>query len=268
MGETLFAINHASVKYGQKSALRDISLSIDSGRFYGIIGPNGSGKTTLINLLMGYKQTGKFRGEVHLFDQPVAAYKKNKLAQKLASVPQDISLGFDYTVYEVVLMGRNPYIQRFANPSQSDYRLVEQNLKLLDLWHYRDHPASQLSGGEKQRVIIARALTQDTPVLLLDEATSNLDIQHTITVMKLLRQMTSTGKKTIIATIHDLNLACAFCTHLIALKDGQLHAAGKTSEIISEAFVSDIFNVKAEILSQTNKPLRVHFNYDDKTLNA
>ncbi len=266
MASTIYSLRNTGVSYGKKRALVDVNLTFEQGRFYGIIGPNGSGKTTLINVLMGCNQQATVDGDVQFNGKSIASYKKNILARQLAIVPQEITLGFEFTVYEVVLMGRNPYIPRFASPTADDHRIVEQNLKLLDLWQYRNQPASHLSGGEKQRVLIARALTQKTAVLLLDEATSSLDIHHAISVMALLQQIVQRHGITVIASIHDLNLAGAFCTDLIALKSGQVHAAGAASSILTDDFVSLIFNVNAQVRSNNNQGVQVHFKYHDNTI--
>lgn len=265
MGSLIYSLHNAGMRYGSKNALLHVHLTLEQGRFYGIIGPNGSGKTTMINMLMGYNQAAAAHGEVYFLGKAIGSYRKNELAKHLAIVPQEISLGFEFTVYEVVLMGRNPYIRRFASPTPADHQLVEHNLRLLDLWQYRNQPAAQLSGGEKQRVFIARALTQDTPVLLLDEATSSLDIHHTISTMRILQKMVDTRSITVIASIHDLNLACAFCSDIIALKAGHVRATGPTAAIITADFVNEIFDVNAEIASNDTQRLQVNFDYYEKT---
>lgn len=264
MKSTIYSLQNIGVDYGEKKALTDVNLTLKQGCFYGIIGPNGSGKTTLINALMGFNQTNAVEGEVHFMGKAIPSYKKIELARQLAIVPQEISLGFEFSVYEVVLMGRNPYIPRFASPTPDDHRLVEHNLKRLDLWQYRNQPASQLSGGEKQRVVIARALTQNTPVLLLDEPTSSLDIHHAIRVMTILQEMVINDGVTIIASIHDLNLACAFCSDLIALKSGCVQDAGPSSTIMTDDFVNRIFDVHAFVESKNSQGVQVHFNYHEQ----
>lgn len=241
----LYSLEKCNFYYDQTKALHEITLHLKTGSFYGIIGPNGSGKTTLLDLLLGH--TTPASGLIKYRATPLAAYSRQALAKEISLVPQEFQLGFEYTVYQVVMMGRHPYIPRFGSPSELDHHLVEENLKLLDIWEYRSRPASMLSGGEKQRVVVARALSQDCPVLLLDEATSNLDIQHTIDIMKIIHTRVKEDGLTAIATIHDLNLAGAFCEQIIGIKNGRIQMSGETNQVLTSNCVKELFNVSATI---------------------
>ena len=242
----LFTIKNMSFNYGLHTVFRALNCSISSGMFYGLIGPNGSGKSTFIDILMGISKPD--RGEVLFGNIPVASIAKRELAKKLSLVPQSVAMGFDFSVYEIVLMGRHPHIARFAAPTTIDFDLVESALQQLDIHHLRNRPATNLSGGEKQRVAVARALAQDTPVMLLDEATSNLDIRHSLEIMRVLKKRVTNEGSTIIAAVHDLNLAAAFCDKLIVLKDKNIHSEGETNTILNTEMIEEVFSVEASVV--------------------
>lgn len=252
----LFKISNGSFTYGKTVVFDAISLSLKPGAFYGLIGPNGSGKSTLIDILMGISRlhsgTIEFRGKA------LAEYPRKNLAKFLSLVPQSITVGFDFSVHDIVLMGRHPHMKRFSPPSDNDLEMVDRALLLLDIKHLQNRLVTQLSGGEKQRVIVARALAQDTDVLILDEATSNLDIEHTLEIMRVLQQMVRNSEKTVIAAIHDLNLAAAFCDHLVVLKDQNIKKMGSVKSVLTEDMIKEVFSVRAAV-SEIQKHLKVEF---------
>ena len=257
----IFEVQGCSFGYGQHDVLADISFTMAPGRFYGLLGPNGSGKTTLLDVLTAthLPRTGqvRFRG------QEVASYRKQSLARHIALVPQDLTIGFDYPVYDIVMMGRHPHIPRFALPSGNDIDLVEAALAEMDIATLRDRSVMQLSGGERQRVLVARALAQNTEVLLLDEPTASLDIRHTFDIMQAIRRRVSTTGITTIATIHDLDLASVFCDELLVLKEGRLHCCGPVQTVMTGALIHEVFRTEADIYFDTyhQKP-RVRFRYE------
>ncbi len=257
--KSLYTLSNCSFSYRGYPCLDQISLSLDSNRFYGLIGPNGSGKTTLISLLTGTTNPSSGRLEFH--GKQLHTYGKPELAQLLSLVPQSFSMEFEYTVFEVVMMGRHPFIGRFGSPSEEDVELVNSSLKTLDIQHLKDRYVTRLSGGERQRVLVARALAQNTEVLILDEATASLDIRHSIDIMKTLRARVDEGGKTIIAAIHDLDLAAAFCDELIVMNDGIIHNAGPVKTILTPELLQEIFTVKAEIIHQENSATHIHYRY-------
>lgn len=257
-GEAVFKISGGSFSYRDTLVLKDINLNINSGKFYGLIGPNGTGKTTLLDILMGNLElqegSNLFKGS------PIKKYKNQELAKMLALVPQDYSMGFSYSVLDVVLMGRHPHIPRFSRPSTEDYETIEEAMRILDISHLRNRPVTDLSGGEKQRVVVARALAQQTEVLILDEATSNLDIQHTIEIMRVIRKRVEEDATTVVAAIHDLNLASAFCDELIVLKDRRVHSTGPVSSVLTTDLLADVFRVSGKIETDcTNQKPHVIF---------
>ena len=241
----IFSVNGVSYSYGRLKAVDNLSLAISSGSFWGILGPNGCGKSTLLDLLARCRQPEsgiiKYRG------QDMAGFAKKDMAREIALVPQDYYINFSFTVKEIVLMGRHPYIPRFASPSGPDLEVVDRVMELLKIEKFKDKYITDLSGGEKQRVIFARALTQDTPVLLLDEATSNMDIQYTLDLLDTVAQGVGQQRKTVIAVLHNLNLAAAYCDKLIMMKDGRAVCVGCIDEILTEDNLHKVFGIESHI---------------------
>ncbi|MCL2457394.1 MAG: heme ABC transporter ATP-binding protein [Desulfobulbus sp.] len=241
----LWSLSEVHFSYGDTPVLRDISLSLHSGQCTGILGPNGSGKTTLLDLLAGLQapQSGaiKFQG------RPLSAWPKKHLARLLALVPQDFMVRFGFSVREVVEMGLHPHLHRFASPSEADQALIDQVLAATGIAALTDRPVTRLSGGEKQRVAVARALAQRPTVLLLDEATSNLDIHHSLELLHLIRNRFERQEIQVVAVMHDLNLAAFFCDHLIFLKEGRVIRQGPTDEVLTPATINAVYGVEAEV---------------------
>ena len=242
----VYALKDVSFSHGPQNILSAITLDLEPGRFYGLIGPNGSGKTTLLDLLANHQQPES--GTIHFCGVPLAAYSNLALARQVALVPQEFSLDFDFTVFDLVMMGRHPHIPRFSRPTATDLERVDQALEQMDIRPLQDRLVTKLSGGEKQRVIVARALAQETGVLILDEATSSLDIHHTLRIMHVLRQKTDQHNMTVIAAIHDLNLAASFCDELIVLKDRGLYARGPVGQLVNRDLIRDVFAVETRIV--------------------
>ena len=232
----MIGLRHITVRFGKREILNDISADIAGGRITAVMGPNGCGKTTLLRCVGGLMQpTG---GDVLIDDNPVGSYSARALAQKVAFVRQQAQTDLDFSAFEIVLMGRNPYQKRLQNESKADWDIVEQCMRQTNTWHLRFAKPNQMSGGELQRVMIARALAQQTPVLLMDEPVSNLDIAHQLEIMRLLR---NAKEKTILIVIPDLNLALQFCDDLMLFHGGSLLyqgpiAGGLTPENIREVY--------------------------------
>ncbi|CAO0820942.1 iron complex transport system ATP-binding protein [Desulfarculales bacterium] len=241
----IYQISGLGFAYSGPPVLTDLNLEILPGRFYGIVGPNGCGKTTLLDLMVGERRPQT--GSINFLGQELASYPRRVLAKNLALVPQEMPLRFPFTVSEAVLMGRHPHIPRFAAPSQTDLDMVERALEQLALTALAGHLVTELSGGEHQRVVPARALAQDTPVLLMDEPTSHLDINHALAVLRVAETRMRKEGRTVLAVMHDLNLAAAFCDHLVFIKDGRLHAAGPTAEVLKSDSLQEVFGVRARV---------------------
>ncbi len=256
---SVYKVENLSFSYGSINCISNVSLQLNTGCFYGLIGPNGSGKSTLLDLLSGHLFADE--GSIHVHDKDIRTYPRRELARRLTSVPQSFTLNFDYSVEEIVLMGRYPYIPRFANPQEHDFLAVEEALHNLDIYHLRSRKVTQLSGGEKQRVMIARALAQDTNIILLDEVTSNLDVNHAVSIMKVMLDMVTRHQKTVLAALHDLNIASSFCDELIVIRDGAIVTNGSASEVMSERLVEDLYQIRSTISTdhETNKK---HIKYE------
>jgi len=260
---TVYSLHDVWFSYKTPPVLEDITLLIKKGKFYGLIGPNGSGKTTLLDLLAATARPEK--GTIFFKDKLISTYQKKELACMLALVPQDFTLGFDYTVFDVVLMGRHPHIPRFSNPSPEDLALVDDALEIMDITVLRNRPVTDLSGGEKQRVVVARALAQNTDVVILDEATSNLDIRHTIEIMRIFYKRVTQKEITVIAAIHDLNLAASFCDELIVLKDNKVAATGPVVEVLTQQLVKETFGVDSHVsLHPETQTPRIEYEFKRK----
>ena len=256
----LFQLANLSFSYRKNRVLDDVSLQLQSGKFYGLIGANGSGKSTLLELLMG--TLSPVSGTIRYRNKLIEDFPRKELATKLALVPQHFSMDFEYRVRDVVFMGRHPHIPRFSSPSGHDRQVVENAMETMDIRHLQDRPVIALSGGELQRVVMARALAQETEVLILDEATSNLDIQHTIGIMRVMRERVDQKGLTVIAAIHDLNQAAAFCDDCIVLKDGHIFANAPVHEIFTTELMQTVFSVDANIQQGAVKGHpSIQFNY-------
>ena len=247
--DLLWALQAVSFGYGGTPVLREVSLALRPGCCYGILGPNGSGKTTLLDLLSGLLRPQS--GSIEFKGRPLHSWPKRQLAQQLALVPQDFMVRFGYSVREVVEMGLHPHLHRFAAPSAQDQALVDEALRLTGITVLADRPVTRLSGGEKQRVAVARALAQQPMVLLLDEATSNLDIHHSLEILQLIRQRFEQQGMQVIAVMHDLNLAASFCDHLIFLKQGQVVCQGPTEVVLTPETIAEVYGVEAEVTPNT-----------------
>lgn len=233
-----------SCGYGKESILKGVSLQIAPGDFCALLGPNGAGKSTLLYALMGYLKPEK--GCVELFGKNVSLLKGSYIARQIAFVPQESMHEFDHTVHETVLMGRFPYLGLLQTYSAEDYRVVDKVMSLLNLSSLKQRWLSELSGGEKQRVLIARALAQETPYILLDESLSQLDINHQIEIMHLLQDIHKNQGKTVLIVSHNLNLAANYAERLFFIKDGEILASGSPDQLMQPQILQDLFGLYLE----------------------
>jgi len=238
-------VQNTSFSYGDTIILKDLSCTFKHGLFHAVLGPNGSGKTTLMDVISGFTPAEK--GLIQLGENKITAFSKRELAKTIALVSQNYGINFPFTVYEVVLMGRHPYIDRFSHPLNEDHEQVDEVMSLTGISHLKHRKITELSGGEKQRCIFARAMCQTTPVLLLDEAFSNMDINHTLHLLGLLKGEMKRRKKTIIAVLHDLNLAAAWADSMVFLKRGKIIAQGDTASVFTRENIKTVFNVDAKV---------------------
>ncbi len=242
--------------YNKKPLLADINLDFKSGQFVGLIGANGAGKSTLLQLLLGLiKQQS---GSVALNGLEIHAQKRRDIAKQLAFVPQSIELPYAFTVQALVAMGRNPYLGPFELETAKDKKIIEQAMLKTDIAHLKERMVNTLSGGEKQRVIIARALAQQAPTILLDEPIASLDICHQIETLQLIQSLSKSGKLALTA-LHDLNLAASYCDRLILI--GQTHAGsvktiiadGSPEQVLTRENLANCFSIEADIIKTNDK---------------
>lgn len=227
--------------YGSIKALENITFSVREGEFMGILGPNGSGKTTLlkaINTTLKPKVGSVFLNEINIYDM-----ESKEVAKNVAVVPQETTVTFDFKALDVVLMGRNPYISRFGMESKEDLAVAKKVMELTNTWKLAERPVTELSGGEKQLVIIARALTQEPKVLLLDEPTVHLDISNQLEIMDLLKELCINSGLIVLTVFHDFNLAARYCDSAILLCKGKIFSVGEVDKVLTEENINEVFNV-------------------------
>lgn len=238
-------VKNLAYSYKRRKVLEDICLEINGGQFIGVLGPNGSGKTTLLNNINRWLKPQK--GMIFIEGQNIENMSTKILAQNVATVPQETSLDLGFTVEEIVMMGRNPYLRIFERESSEDLAVVESSMKSVGIWELKDRLIGELSGGEKQRVLIARALAQQPKVLLLDEPISHLDINYKWEILELLRKLSRNLEIIVIAALHDINLASIFCDKLVLLKNGKIFKVGSPHEVLTEENLKEVFNVNLKI---------------------
>jgi len=236
---SILEIRGLSFAYKKEPVLKNISFSVEEGQFIGLLGPNGGGKTTLLRAIgaLVFVKTGR----VLIANKYVSAIKRSEIARLISYVPQLSAPVFGFTVNETVLMGRTPYLKGFFQPSKQDLLAVEQAIERTGLSPVKDREVSTLSGGQYQRVLIARALAQDTPLLLLDEPTAHLDIRFQSEVLALVKSL---KEKTIVASFHDLALAKKFCDRVLVLDLGSVVADGEPSKALSGQTIRSVFGIE------------------------
>jgi iron complex transport system ATP-binding protein len=241
--------------YFKEPILKDISFSIEKGEFVSIVGPNGSGKTTLLKCIS--KILSFQKGSIKLFGQDIKVLNPRKIAKKIASVPQETHIIFSFSCLEVVLMGRSPHLGRFQMEGKEDLKVAQEAMRLTDTIDLSDRSIHSLSSGERQRVIIARALAQRPKILLLDEPTSHLDINHQQDIFDLLAKLNAEQELTIICVLHDLNLASLYSRRLILLRKGKIYADGQPKEVITSKNINEVYGAKV-LLSENPKSQSPH----------
>ena len=236
-----FSIENLYFSYGVNSVIRGLDLNIEPGEIVGLMGPNGVGKSTLIRLMCGsmVPQSGQM-----LFDgRPLKLFSSREKARHIAMVPQESKIPFSFSALEVVLMGRAPYLPRFGFESRLDVEAASDAMAKTDCLKFATRDINALSGGERQRVILSRALAQNPSLLLLDEPLAFLDLRHTAELIDLLRQLNSKEGLTIVCAMHDLNIASSFCHRIALLKEGDIAAQGRPTEIINPHIIRQVFDI-------------------------
>lgn len=234
--------------------LNNINLNFQQKKFYSILGPNGSGKTTLLKAIARLHEPSS--GCISIGNIDIKTMKSKTIARLIAVVPQYTSIEFDFSVYDIVMMGRAPYITRFSDALNSDKEAVKKAMEGTNTWEFKDKSINALSGGERQRVIVARAIAQETGIILLDEPISHLDIHHQIDILNNIRVMNREAGRTIIAVLHDLNIAAAYSDNIILMHEGKIHSVGTPEEVLTCEAIQEIYGLKVHIINDTdnNRP--------------
>ena len=245
------SLKHVSFGYDSRGeaahafSLHDISVTIQRGSLVGLLGPNGCGKTTLLKLMAGVLRP--HQGSIALDDRAIDGIPRRELARHVASVPQETHPAFDYSVLEMTLMGRHPHLGAFQLEGPEDLAIASDALSATGTAHLSDRPYMTLSGGEKQRVVIASALAQAPSVLLLDEPTASLDLAYQLEVAALLGRLNRDRGVTMVLATHDLNLAASLCDSLVLLRSGRVVAHGPTRDVLTGASVQQLYDVEADV---------------------
>lgn len=251
----LLQVHELTFAFGPRRVLSGVSLSAAAGEMVGVIGPNGSGKSTLLRSICGVLRPGS--GRVLVEGEDLARLSRVRVAQKVAVVPQDPHLPDAFTVWEVVLLGRTPYLKLLQAEGPRDFAVVQRALDLCGVAEFAGRRMGDLSGGERQRVVIARALAQEPQLLLLDEPTSHLDITHQTAILDLISSLSREQGLAVVAVFHDLNLAAQYCHRLALLSGGRILAEGSPSEVITAENVSRAYGAEVEIVPhpRNNQPV-------------
>lgn len=247
MSENILAVSKLSWQPDKESnyILNNISENFKEGGFYGILGPNGSGKTSFIRHILRLLEIKE--GNIYLDKKDINKFSRKELATNISFVPQNVNMDVDFSVYDIVSMGRTPYQKRFQDLTKEDKELIEYAMDITNCAYLRDNSFSYLSGGEAQRVLVARAIAQNTKYLILDEPISHLDIRYQVELMETLKKLNEKENKTVIAILHDLNLSAAYCKNIVLMKDGVVYASGMVEEVLTKENLKEVYEMDFEI---------------------
>lgn len=245
----MLKIENLTYRLKGRPIVENINTEIHGGELIGIVGPNGAGKTTLLKNICNILRPAE--GKVLIEGKNIHGLKPAELSRKLCYLPQSIAFNFPFKVSEVVLMGRYPYLKRMENERLEDYGIARKSLEMVDMIDFMERDILTLSGGEQQRVSLSRVIAQDTDFLFLDEPLSNLDINHQLSVMDLLRSLSGEGKA-VTVVLHDLRLASRYCTKLLVLNRGKLVAQGEPSSVLDEDLINEVFKVRSRLVTDGN----------------
>ena len=234
-------------------ALKHVSFSMKRGESLALIGRNGSGKSTLLRCI--YRVLSPSSGAVYLDGKELSRYRVRESAQKVAVVAQHNYYNFEFSVRDVVMMGRAPHKRALDRDTAEDYRIVRRALETVGMREFETRSFSTLSGGEQQRVILARALAQQTPCLILDEPTNHLDIKYQLWLMDIVKGL----DRTVISAVHDLNIAAMYCDRLYAIKQGKIVAQGRPQDLLTRELIREVYEVDAEILTDSDGLMRIFY---------
>lgn len=230
-----------TVTLSRKDIVKQVSVQVSDGQFVGLLGPNGSGKTTLLKSI--YRVLRPSAGIVTLDGTDIREMSYRESSKRMGVVSQFTNMSFDFTVEEIVLMGRAPHKKAFSQDTEEDYLIAEEALRKVDMLDFKDRMFMTLSGGEKQRILLARTLAQQVDILILDEPTNHLDIKYQIQIMDVVKSL----GKGVLSALHDLNLTLMYCSYVYVLKNGRIVAHGPTDEVITKELIRDVYEVDCEV---------------------
>jgi iron complex transport system ATP-binding protein len=242
----MLKIKSLSVDYGTRRILHEISLDVQSGEVLALIGPNGAGKSTLIRAVSGVIPIAS--GQVRTNGDNFATLSALKRARYVATVPQAVAMPPAYTVWETVLFGRTPYLGFLGQPSQNDEEIARQALARVSALPLVDRRVGELSGGEQQRILLARALCQSTPILLLDEPTAHLDLQYQVSLLELVHELAHKDHLAVLVALHDLNLAAHYADRVALMVAGAMKAMGKPKEVLQSKLIEDAYCLPVQVV--------------------
>jgi len=234
-------VKNISTYYGDLRALEDVNFSIGEGEFWGIIGPNGAGKSTLLRNISRVLEPSK--GQINLNGKNLYRISPREVAREIAFVPEETLITFAFSCLEIVLMGRAPYMRRFALEGRCELLKAKRALKIARAEDLAERPINELSSGERQRVILARALCQEPRIMILDEPTSHLDMSYEVEIFEILKSLQRKSKITVITVLHDLNLALRYCDHFLLLNNGRVVIQGNASQVMKEDVISAVYGI-------------------------
>lgn len=244
-GALVLALSHVAAGYGSTIVLREVSVQLRAGEMLAIVGPNGAGKSTLLKSAAGLLEPSG--GNIELLGRPLASYPRRELARVIATVPQENQVAFRFTVLEVVLMGRAPHLGSFHLETCHDLATAQAAMERFELMELAKRPINELSGGERKRVFLARAVAQQASVMLLDEPTAFLDLRHAADILVQFRTLCEEGAVGVAATMHDLNAAASYADRILLLDRGSIVACGSPDEVLTVGNLEQVYRVKVHI---------------------
>lgn len=241
----ILSIKDLNVSFGKHEILKNVNLEINRGKFITIVGPNGSGKTTLLKSIS--KLINIEQNVIYINGKDLNSIKVRDMAKQISVVPQNTDVTYEFTCYDVVKMGRYPYVNRFKGETEEDIEIVKSAMQKTKVEHLKDRFFTEISGGERQRVILAQAIAQEPDIMLLDEPISNLDPQYQIDILDTIKQLSLDEELTVVAVLHDLNFAAMYSDQIVLLKDGKIFKTGEVSQILTESNIKHIFDTEVMV---------------------
>ena len=258
----MLRIQSLSVSYGTRRILHDISLDVQSGEVLALTGPNGAGKSTLIRAVSGVIS---YTGQVRTNGDDLASLSAVQRARYVATVPQAVSMPPAYTVWETVLFGRTPHLGFLGQPSEQDEKIARQSLTRVSALPFAERRVGELSGGEQQRVLLARALCQSTPILLLDEPTAHLDLQYQVSLLELVSELAHTDHLAVLVALHDLNLAAHYADRIALIVAGKIKAIGNAKEVLQPDLIQEAYCLPVKVVQHPFLDIPLVLPSKDKT---